>query len=324
MTRRALPDFLLIGAPKAGTTALHAALATHDQLYLAPVKEPKYFLCGGRPPDRAGQRGPGDAHSAKEWVWRTEDYERLFTGAPAGTLRGESTPFYLSDPRAHERIHASVPHARLIVVIRDPVDRAYSNWMHLWSDGLEPEADFARAFDAEDERRAAGWAPFWRYRSLGLYGEQLAQLYTRFARDQVHVVRYRQLVDSPVETIDAVCRFLDVRTGAVTTSATQNSRPFVENTARTRLLARAARAGAAGGRFFPPQVWRRAGRPLTRALQRGDAARPVLAAEIRQRLAAVFAADIALLERLTGDTYQDWLSDRGRGSFLDRRPAQTT
>ena len=53
----ALPDFVIIGAPKAGTTALHAALATHPQLFLSPVKEPKYFLCDGRPP--AGQRGPG-------------------------------------------------------------------------------------------------------------------------------------------------------------------------------------------------------------------------------------------------------------------------
>ena len=56
-----LPDFFVIGAPKAGTTALHAALAGHPQLYLSPVKEPKYFLCDGRPPPSAA--GPGDAHS---------------------------------------------------------------------------------------------------------------------------------------------------------------------------------------------------------------------------------------------------------------------
>ena len=61
-------------------------------------------------------------------------------------------------------------------MVRDPVDRAYSNWMHLWSDGLEPEADFVTAFGREDERVRAGWAPFWRYRELGRYGEQLAHL----------------------------------------------------------------------------------------------------------------------------------------------------
>ena len=69
-----------------------------------------------------------------------------------------------------------LPDVRLIAVVRDPIDRAYSNWMHLWSDGLEPEPDFETAFARQDERVAAGWAPFWRYRELGLYGEQLAHL----------------------------------------------------------------------------------------------------------------------------------------------------
>ena len=77
-----LPDFLIIGAPKAGTTALHRALLPHPELFLSPVKEPKFFLCAGAPP--AGQRGPGDAHSAQEWIWRRDEYEALFAGAPDG------------------------------------------------------------------------------------------------------------------------------------------------------------------------------------------------------------------------------------------------
>src|ERR1700760_3208465 len=101
MSRAPGPDFLIIGAPKAGSTALHDALATHPQLYASPVKEPKYFLTEGRPPDPSGQRGPGDAHSAQEWIWRREDYARLFARAPAGTLRFESTPFYLWDKNSH-------------------------------------------------------------------------------------------------------------------------------------------------------------------------------------------------------------------------------
>ena len=72
----ALPDFLVIGVPKAGTTALHEALSRHPRLFLTTVKEPKYFLCDGGPPRRAGQRGPGDAHSAQEWIWRRDRYPR--------------------------------------------------------------------------------------------------------------------------------------------------------------------------------------------------------------------------------------------------------
>jgi hypothetical protein len=82
LMRMPLPHFFLAGAPKAGTTALHGALDAHPGLYLSPVKEPKHFLCDEAPPHRSGQRGPGDAHSAQEWVWQRDRYEALFADAP--------------------------------------------------------------------------------------------------------------------------------------------------------------------------------------------------------------------------------------------------
>jgi hypothetical protein len=151
--RLALPDFLVIGAPKAGTTALHAALARHPDLYMSPVKEPKFFLTDGPPPNRGG---PGDVQTYREHIWRREDYEALFSAAQAGALRGESTPFYLYDRGAQRRIRALIPQAKLIVLVRDPVERAHSNWTHLWSAGREPVGDFVRACAEEDRRVAAG------------------------------------------------------------------------------------------------------------------------------------------------------------------------
>src|SRR3954452_15181480 len=118
----ALPDFLLVGAPKAGTTALHVALGGHPQLCMASVKEPKFFLTDGPPPSGGG---PGDAKTYSEYVWRLEDYEELWSHATRGQLRGESTTLYLQDPDAHERIAKTVPDAKLVAVLRDPVDRAH-------------------------------------------------------------------------------------------------------------------------------------------------------------------------------------------------------
>ena len=134
-----LPDFLLVGAPKAGTTALHAALAQHPELFLSSPKEPKYYLCGDSPPP--AYRGPGDAHSNREWIWQRQRYLDLFGKAGEGQQTGESTPFYLYHRDARRRISTDLPSARLVAVLRDPVDRAYSNWMHLWADGLEPCGD---------------------------------------------------------------------------------------------------------------------------------------------------------------------------------------
>ena len=314
-----LPQFVIAGAPKAGTTALHAALATHPALYLSPVKEPKYYLTDGRPPPRGGQRGPGDAHSAQEWIWRREEYLALFDGAPAGAVRGESTPFYLYDRAAQARLAADVPAVKVVVVVRDPVDQAYSNWAHLRADGLEPEADFAAAVALEEQRIADGWAPFWHYRGLGRYGEQLRELYRHVPREQVFLLRYRQLVDTPRETLDRVSGFLGVEAGVAHTVAPENVKPFVADTDRYRLLSRLARAGAALGAHVPPQVWRQVSRPLMAALHAGRAPRPALPVEVRREVLAPLLPDIALLEELTGESFADWKGDTGRGDFRSRQ-----
>ena len=312
----ALPDFFIIGAPKAGSTALHSALAHHPGLFLSPVKEPKFFLHDGRP---WRQRGPGDAHSAREWIWNADHYQGLFAAARPDQLRGESTPFYLWSTEAHKRLAATVPAAKLIAVVRDPVDRAYSNWTHLWCDGLEPEKDFLAACDLEPIRAKAGWAPFWRYTGLGRYGAQLQNLYEHFDPAQVHVLRYRQLVDDPAATLDAICAFLGVATGRVNRIGSSNVSTWVPDSPVNTVLRRTIRAGAHLGQFAPPQVWRTVERPLRNTLHRGHRNRPEPSAAVRTELVGRFADDIALLTRLTGEDYSDWMSDRGRGTYSVRK-----
>jgi hypothetical protein len=316
-TREPRPDVLIVGAPKAATSALHVALARHPQVYASPIKEPKYYLCGDAPPP--AYSGPGDAHSQQEWIWRRTDYERLFTAAPADAVRLESTPFYLYVPDARRRLAEDLPEARFVAVIRDPVDRAYSNWMHLWVDGLEPEPDFCRAWRAEEERIAAGWAPFWHYQRQGRYGEQLADLIGRVGRDRVLVLRYREVVAEPVATLNRVCRFLDIALDQVAMIPADNSRPFVPVGVRSAVLGPLIRAGAAAAAYAPPAVWRKASRPLTFALQhRGHQQRPRLAPETRTELVRDCLADIALLEDVLSESFDDWRSSTGRGSFAER------
>jgi len=313
-----LPDFLLIGAPKAGTTALHAALAGHPQLFLSPVKEPKYYLCGDSPPP--AYRGPGDAHSNREWIWQRQRYLDLFAEAGADQRAGESTPFYLYHRDARRRIAADLPQARLVAVLRDPVDRAYSNWMHLWADGLEPCGDVVEACAREQERLDAGWAPFWHYRGLGMYGRQLEDLYQHVPREQVLVLRYRHLVDDPHAALNRVCRFLGVDEDVVTEIPSGNSRPFVHESGRTRVIGPVVRAGAAAGQFLPPQAWRRLSKPLIGQLhQRGNPERPRLTPEQGAALREPFLEDIELLEELTGESFADWKAHRDGETFHTRQ-----
>ena len=213
MPHGSMPDFLIIGAPKAGTTALHAALAQHPEVFVSNPKEPKYWLCDDAPPP--AWNGPGDKHSQQEWIWRRGRVRARSSRAPVpGQVRGESTPFYLWSRGAHRRIAENLPDVRLIAVVRDPIDRAYSNWMHLWSDGLEPVSDFERTFALQQERIDAG---------LGaVLAVRRPRPVRRAARAPLPVRRPRSGCSScatapsstiPRAAVDRACRFLGITPG---------------------------------------------------------------------------------------------------------------
>jgi Sulfotransferase domain len=307
-----LPDFFVAGAPKAGTTALHVALAQHPSLFMSAVKEPKFFLSDGPPPAKGG---PGDLRTYREHVWRRADYEALFDPAPPGTLRGESTPFYLYRRDAQQRIREQIPAAKLIVILRDPVERAHSNWTHLWSAGLDPVDDVVSACAAEEDRIAAGWADFWHYTALGRYGEQLEHLYQVFPREQVFLFRYRTLIERPAQVLDQLCGFLGVAPGILTELPRENVTAHPEPTLRHRALSRAVRAGHA---VLPAAVTSH----LERILQQDSPPRRPLTWEERRALIPRFEADIRLLEVITGQDFSDWLLPRGdSGGLVGARPA---
>jgi hypothetical protein len=311
-----LPDLFVIGAPKAGSTAVHGALATHPSIFMSSPKEPKFFLCGEQPPPQ--QNGPGDAHSRQEWIWQRGRYETLFDAAPEGTLRGESTPFYLWSADAHRRIAELVPHAKLIAVVRDPVDRAYSNWTHAWTHGYEPVGDFVTATELEAERANAGWAPFWRYLDLGRYGRQLEHLYRYFPTEQVHVLRYRDLVDDATSSLADIAAFLGVDADGFGRVRGENVSRWVDDTPVNRVLRTTVRVGAWAGQFARPEVWRTAERPLRAVLNRGGTSRPELTPEQRSAVERHFVDDVALLNEVTGRDFSDWFGQPGRGAYSVR------
>nr|WP_255693697.1 sulfotransferase [Pseudonocardia terrae] len=125
--------------------------------------------------------------------------------------------------------------------MRDPVERAHSNWAHLRGADLEPESDFLRALEGEEERIAAGWAHFWHYTAQCRYGAQLEHLLSLFPREQV-LLRYREIRDDPAGTADRLCRFLGVETGIVAGVSRHQVRPDMSG--RVSGLTRAERAAA--------------------------------------------------------------------------------
>jgi hypothetical protein len=194
-----LPDFLIAGAPRSGTTWLYHLLDRHPEVYMAkPVRpEPKFFLV-----DDLYQRGL--AYYAQTWF------------APAGDAKvvGEKSANYLESPIAAQRIHAQLPEVRLIFILREPVARAFSNYRWSRMNGLETE-DIATAFSLEAQRQQQ-LPPRWRYArphayfSRGLYAELLRPYFALFPQHQLLCLRYEDIAGRPTELAACVHEFLGV------------------------------------------------------------------------------------------------------------------
>ena len=296
----ALPDFFVIGAPKAGTTALHAALGRHPQLFMSAGQGAQVLpLRRAAPRPRRSRRRPqlpGVDLAARATTSASSTAPRP---APCGARARPST---CPTCAAHRRIHRAVPDARLIVILRDPVDRAYSNWAHLWADGLETIGDFVTACAEEPAadrgRVGARSGATWR---TGLYGRQLRHLFGLFPRHQVLVIRYLALVDQPGDH--------PRRRSAASSASTRgwSPRPRPGTWAATcpprgtpRCCGPPSAMGPTSGSHFPPQVWRKASLPLQWLIQRTPQHRPELAEADRAQLISYFDDDITIVEEETG------------------------
>lgn len=185
------PNFIILGAAKAGTTALYHYLKQHPQIYVTPLKETNYFALAG---EKLDFRGPGDADYVNSLSITDEAaYRAQFDGVTDEIAVGEASPLYLYHPHAAARIREAVPDARLVAILRNPIDRAYSAFLHLVRDGREPERDFARVLQLEPERIAANWEHIWHLAAMGRYEEQLRRYYDLFPREQIKVYLYRDL-----------------------------------------------------------------------------------------------------------------------------------
>ena len=194
-----LPDFIVGGAPRAGTTWLYELLDRHPGVYMAkPLKpEPKFFLV-----DDLYARGL--AYYSARW----------FAGAPADRRAGEKSTDYLESREAAERMARDLPHVKLVFVLRDPVERAFSNFAWTRMNGLETE-DFATALRLEADRERTlpdRWKfsrPF-SYFSRGLYADLLAEYLQRFPRDQILVLKFEEIAANPRALAERLHRFLGV------------------------------------------------------------------------------------------------------------------
>lgn len=296
------PDFFLIGAARSGSTALYDYLGQHPEIFTSDPKEPHYFAFDGARPDF---RGPGDDEMINREVVRDEAaYRALFRNADGARAVGEGSVSYLYHASAAADLRRAVPDARLICILRNPADRAYSAFRYLRSRMYEPVGDFGEALAREDARVDAGWHHMWHYRRMGRYAEQVHRYLTIFDREQIRIYRFEDFVRDPAPVLRDCFEFLGVDSD-FEPRRTPVTVPSGEP--RSSLLQRYLLQSPPGKELVKQLLPGGIRRWLTGRLRKANLEKPPMDPSIRRELLEDFRDGIETLEQLTGRPFTRWL-----------------
>ena len=300
------PDFLIAGAMRSGTTALASALAEHPQVFMTTPKEPNFFAvpCGA-----LDFTGPGDQGFARHNISDWDSYRKLFP-SDGDRVRGEASAAYLALPGVAAEIRKRCPDIKVILILRDPVQRAFSAWQYLRGKGRESLRDFREALLAEDQRRVRGYGPIWWYAGASSYQLGLEEYLATFPGSRVHTLTTEELRRDPQGTMSRVHQFLGVdgpqfRATALDREVNHSGVPRME--VLTRALFPSYRLREPLVRIAPPAVRNLVRRARAASVVTGQQMSPEAGSWLREQLADVPSE----VHRLTGVDTSRWLNPAG-------------
>jgi len=276
------PNLFVVGAAKAGTTSLHRYLAASPDIFMSETKEPHFF-------------STVDARGTWTIVQDQDDYLSLFAKRQSEVYAGESSPSYLWDPDAAQRIFEACPDARILMVLRDPIRRAHSHYLMDVREGLV-EGDFLQAIRADYEREDKGWGTSHLYVELGLYADAITRFHDLFGEESVQVLVFEEFIEDPDRALTRVAGFLGLSDDTFSSAETGTAHnPYREPRVRwARSLLNSRLLTALRKRL--PRSLRRAGR---QALLR-EGAPPKLDQAARDYLRPLFEVDLQQVESILG------------------------
>jgi len=289
------PNFLIIGAMKSGTTALYFFLKQHPQVFVSPIKEPNYFIAGGEatfPQIEGARRNISDL----------DTYLELFNGASEAVAIGEASHSYLYYSQAIERIRADIPDVRLICILRNPAERAYSHFLFHVRDGREQIKDFSQAIREEENRISSG-CQFGHYLRRGFYFQQLQKYFAVFPSNQIYVCLYDDLITEPVYLIQKIYQFLGIDssfTPEVTTRRNPSGIP--KNQLIHNLLVKPNPVKSFLQPLLPQRIYR-----IATTWRDRNLIKPEMPADLKQELIRLYRDDILQLQDLIRRDLSCWL-----------------
>ena len=295
-----MPTFIVFGASRSGTTALYTYLKQHPDIFMSPSKEPNFFAFEGETPN---YQGPG-ADYVNNSVTTLGEYQALFAGAGNQPARGEASPLYLYYEQAPRRMRTHLPDVRLVAILRNPIEQAFSHFLYAKRQMLEPVGDFTTALSLEQQRYDDGWQPIFHYSRFPRYFEQVSRYYDCFAADQIKLFLYEDFAEHPRDVLADVFRFIGVDDQFVPDLGYQpNAGGVPKNTWLQDLLMKPYAPTKLVGAMLPEGLRTR----IRDAISDRNLERPDFPAEARSQLVAALRDDIVRLQDLIGRDLSAWL-----------------
>lgn len=296
MTR---PNFIIIGAAKAGTTSICHYLNQHPQVYISPVKEPRFFA----PEFYTTQANGLLRDGARTSVMSLAEYEQLFAGVNHEVAIGEASTEYLYFPETPKRIVELIPDTKIIAILRNPVERAFSAFCYQVRDECE-NLTFAAALEQESKRIKEGWRPGWLYQASGFYYRQLKRYFAIFEPQQIKIYLYDQLKVNSLKVTQDMFRFLGVDDSFVPHLTKQNISQMPKNKWLNSLIRRQNLLKSTTQKIIPATVQKAIAAKIK---QYNLADKPVMTQQTKERLIKLYRNDINNLEQLIQRDLSHWL-----------------
>ena len=198
------PNFIISGFPKCGSTALHYYVDAHPEIFMPKQKELHYFT---QSYISKLNKGPGDLEAKKSQVKSLDSYFKMFEGVSGEKTIGETSPSYINYPNSFKKINKELDNPKVIILIRDPIKRAYSNYLHLLREHRETES-FSKSLDLESFRKSQQYSDFWLYTFNSFYYDKIIEAKKVFS--DVLILTQEELNLDTKKTLIKVYKFLEV------------------------------------------------------------------------------------------------------------------
>jgi hypothetical protein len=291
-----LPNLLIIGAGKAGTTALHEYLSEHPQIFMTQKKEPRFFLVWENPEQmRINER---ENHNVFNKYNTIEKYTELFVKGKDCLIRGESSPQYLSYAHCADKIKKLVPEVKIIAILRNPVERAFSHYIMNRNWRIEKK-EFDEAIDEEIKTRRLSYPHDMRYLYWGKYVGQLNPYLSLFSSNQLRIYVYDDFKADSINFLKNIFNFLGVDDSFTANVQNKHNVSFIRryqaNSKRDKLFSLTQR----GFRKLKMHS-------LEELVKMHRFHKPFVKPETKKKLIDYFTDEISELEKLLGRDLSKW------------------